>query len=504
MGVADAGRRAYPFLAPEIALLRELVARDAPVLGICLGSQLLAAARGRARLPEHAPRARRHAGAGARGRLGPGRFHRTPTPSRRWPAWPRAAAGPALARRHVRPAARARCTWRRRRSAAHRPSGSAGGSSACSFTASSSAETIAVWVREDADYVRGALGPEGGARILADTDRLLRRRAADLGSAARQHHLGHAIVGVHVVTVGPQPDFKVGARADALLDRSRRQPRRARVARIARRPARGAQWSACPSCSARSTSARREDHAQLRPGRADPGPDDRGAGRRSRARRGVVDRRRRSSSGARPGVYHNTAVVIDADGKLAGPLPQDAHPRRSALSTRSSTSRPATSASARSTPRCGRIGTLVCWDQWYPEAARLTALRGRRRALLPDGDRLAPAREGRVRRRAGATPGRPIQRAHAIANGVYVAAVNRVGHEAGRRGGAASSSGAASFVADPFGVDPRRGVARPRRRSLIVDVRSRGTRRRSAATGRSCATAASTPTAPITRRFLDE
>ena len=110
--------------------------------------------------------------------------------------------------------------------------------------------------------------------------------------------------------------------------------------------------------------------------------------------------------------------------------------------TRSTTSRPAISASARSTRASARIGTLVCWDQWYPEGARLTALQGARRALLPDRDRLASGEKAEYGA-AQHDAWRTIQRAHAIANGVYVAAVNRVGHERRRPARRASSSGAA-------------------------------------------------------------
>ena len=171
MGVADAGSPAYPFLAPEIALLRGLLARDAPVLGICLGSQLLAAAAGARVYPNTRPGPDGAAGRRARGRLGPGRSSSAPTASRRWRACPR---GRLVLHWHgdtfdLPPRRRAPGV-----DAGLPPPGlpaRARARSACSSTASCERETVAVWVREDADYVRGALGPEGGARILADTDR---------------------------------------------------------------------------------------------------------------------------------------------------------------------------------------------------------------------------------------------------------------------------------------------------------------------------------------------
>ena len=109
---------------------------------------------------------------------------------------------------------------------------------------------------------------------------------------------------------------------------------------------------------------------------------------------------------------------------------------------------------------CGRIGTLVCWDQWYPEAARLTALAGADVLFYPTAIGWHPSEKAEFG--AGqASAWQIAQRAHAIANGVYVAAVNRVGHEkpAGVAGDGLEFWGG-SFVADPFGQVMRRGVAR--------------------------------------------
>jgi N-carbamoylputrescine amidase len=103
----------------------------------------------------------------------------------------------------------------------------------------------------------------------------------------------------------------------------------------------------------------------------------------------------------------------------------------------------------------GRVGTLVCWDQWYPEGARLTALQGAEVLFYPTAIGWHPAEKeefGAAQYDAWQT----IQRAHAIANGVYVAGVNRVGHENGDiRGNRATGPGlefwGGSFLADPFG-----------------------------------------------------
>ncbi len=92
---------------------------------------------------------------------------------------------------------------------------------------------------------------------------------------------------------------------------------------------------------------------------------------------------------------------------------------------------------------------LVCWDQWYPEAARLTALEGAEVLFYPTAIGWHPA-EKEEHGAAQADAWRTVQRGHAIANGVYVAAVNRVGHEGGPPGGLEFWGG--SFVADPFGV----------------------------------------------------
>ncbi len=103
----------------------------------------------------------------------------------------------------------------------------------------------------------------------------------------------------------------------------------------------------------------------------------------------------------------------------------------------------------------GRIGTLVCWDQWYPEAARLTALQGAHVLFYPTAIGWHP-REKEEFGTAQYEAWQTIQRAHAIANGVYVAAVNRVGVEHGDvRGDRVEGPGlefsGGSFLADPFG-----------------------------------------------------
>ncbi|HKC38939.1 MAG TPA: nitrilase-related carbon-nitrogen hydrolase, partial [Gemmatimonadales bacterium] len=101
--------------------------------------------------------------------------------------------------------------------------------------------------------------------------------------------------------------------------------------------------------------------------------------------------------------------------------------------------------------RVGTIGTLVCWDQWYPEGARLTALQGANILLYPTAIGWHPGEKAQYG--AGQLDAwRTIQRSHAIANGCWVAAVNRVGFEKLDGQGAGIEFWGHSFVADPFGV----------------------------------------------------
>ncbi|WP_027185437.1 carbon-nitrogen hydrolase [Desulfovibrio inopinatus] len=98
----------------------------------------------------------------------------------------------------------------------------------------------------------------------------------------------------------------------------------------------------------------------------------------------------------------------------------------------------------------GKIGGLICWDQWYPEAARLTAMHGAQILFYPTAIGWHPAEKaefGEEQQNAWLT----IQRSHAIANGLYVAGVNRVGHEIGAAGGDGIEFWGTTFLADPMG-----------------------------------------------------
>jgi N-carbamoylputrescine amidase len=143
------------------------------------------------------------------------------------------------------------------------------------------------------------------------------------------------------------------------------------------------------------------------------------------------------------GVYHNTAVVIDADGSITGKyrkmhIPDDPRYYEKFYFT------PGDLDFTAHRTAYGLVGALVCWDQWFPEAARLVAMAGAQVLFYPTaiGWHLAEVPEVRAKQHEA---WETVQRSHAIANGIYVAVVNRVGIEDGLE------FWGQSFVADPFG-----------------------------------------------------
>src|SRR5579864_1707857 len=154
------------------------------------------------------------------------------------------------------------------------------------------------------------------------------------------------------------------------------------------------------------------------------------------------------------GLYHNTAVLIDADGSIKG-LYRKMHIPDDPLYYEKYYFTPGDLGYKAYDTKFGRVGTLVCWDQWYPEGARLTALQGAQVLFYPTAIGWHPAEKAEYGQ-GQHDAWRTIQRAHAIANGVYVAVVNRVGHENGNvHGKTAPGAGlefwGASFICDPFG-----------------------------------------------------
>jgi N-carbamoylputrescine amidase len=172
-----------------------------------------------------------------------------------------------------------------------------------------------------------------------------------------------------------------------------------------------------------------------------------------------------------PGLYHNTTVVFDADGQSLGKyrkmhIPDDPHYYEKFYFT------PGDLGFRCFSTRFGHVGVGICWDQWYPEAARLMALQGAEMLFYPTAIGWLSAEKphyGESQRSAWET----AMRAHAIANGVYVAAVNRVGTE-----GQIEFWGS-SFAADPYGnvihraaIDHEELVLVDYRRSLIDTART--------------------------------
>ncbi len=153
------------------------------------------------------------------------------------------------------------------------------------------------------------------------------------------------------------------------------------------------------------------------------------------------------------GIYHNTAVVIDADGTLAG-IYRKMHIPDDPLYYEKFYFTPGDLGFRAFDTKYARIGVLICWDQWFPEAARLTALAGASLIVYPTAIGWHPSEktsDGAAQVDAWET----IQRGHAVANGVYVAAVNRVGREVIEGDGL--DFWGRSFVADPFGRIVARG-----------------------------------------------
>ena len=257
--------------------------------------------------------------------------------------------------------------------------------------------------------------------------------------------------------------FKVGLVQMAMSDDPSRNLRAA-VARVTEAAKGGAAIVCLPELFRSRYFAQREDPALFDLAEPVAGPSTEALGKVAREAGVVVIApifERRAA-----GLYHNTAVVLDADGKVAGfyrkmHIPDDpAYYEKFYFA-------PGDLGFGAFDTRVTRIGTLICWDQWYPEGARLTALQGATMLFYPTAIGWHPgekAAHGAVQLDAWRT----IQRGHAIANGVFVAAVNRVGHE-GSLGGDGIEFWGSSFLADPFGVVIAE-APRDREAVLVADV----------------------------------
>lgn len=162
-----------------------------------------------------------------------------------------------------------------------------------------------------------------------------------------------------------------------------------------------------------------------------------------------------------PGLYHNTAAIFDADGTLLGlyrknHIPQDPGFEEKFYFTPGDSGYPVWDT------RFGKIGVLICWDQWYPEAARLMALGGAQVLIYPTAIGWLPSEKaelGEAQHCAWET----VQRGHAVANGCFVAAVNRSGSHGG------TEFWGQSFVANPYGEIVAKASSE-REQTLVYDL----------------------------------
>lgn len=211
---------------------------------------------------------------------------------------------------------------------------------------------------------------------------------------------------------------------------------------------RGAEVICLPELFRSQYFCQREDAALFDLAESLPGPSTEAIGRVAREKKVTVVApifERRAA-----GLYHNSAAIIDTDGKVTGlyrkmHIPDDPAYYEKFYFT------PGDLGFRAFDTQAGKIGTLICWDQWFPEGARLTAMRGASVLFYPTAIGWHPHEKdihGAAQREAWQT----IQRSHSIANGIYVAAVNRVGHEKPADGGAGIEFWGSSFLSDPFGV----------------------------------------------------
>src|SRR6266404_4949257 len=256
-------------------------------------------------------------------------------------------------------------------------------------------------------------------------------------SAYRTHLTGNYKIGVVQMACGPDPDRNLAHAIEQVRAAARQ----------------GANVICLPELFRTQYFCQREDAALFDLAEPVPGPTTQAIADVARAEHVVVIAsvfERRAA-----GVYHNTAAVLDASGALAG-IYRKMHIPDDPLYYEKFYFTPGDLGFRAFLTEFGKIGALVCWDQWYPEGARLTALQGASTLFFPTAIGWHPAEKEQYGA-AQYDAWRTIQRAHAIANGVYVAVPNRVGHETGDiRGNTATGAGldfwGGSFICDPFGI----------------------------------------------------
>ncbi len=243
-------------------------------------------------------------------------------------------------------------------------------------------------------------------------------------------------VGLIQMSCGPDPDANLDKAADRVREAARD----------------GANVICLPELFGAQYFCQREDIALFDLAESIPGPSTEKLGAIAREEKVVVVASLFERRAA--GLYHNTAAVIEKDGTVTG-LYRKMHIPDDPLYYEKFYFTPGDLGFRAFDTSAGKIGTLVCWDQWYPEGARITALQGANVLFYPTAIGWHP-HEKEEFGSAQYEAWQIIQRSHAIANGVYVAAVNRVGIEHGDiRGNRVEGPGldfwGGSFLADPFG-----------------------------------------------------
>ena len=236
------------------------------------------------------------------------------------------------------------------------------------------------------------------------------------------------------------------------------------LAKVSEAADRGANVICLPELFRSQYFCQAEDHANFALAEEIPGPSTEALSALARERRVTIVASLFEKRA--PGIYHNTAAILDSDGKFLGKY-RKMHIPDDPLYYEKFYFTPGDLGFRSWNTAHGKVGVCVCWDQWYPEAARLTALQGAEMLFYPTAIGWHPAereRFGDQQHDAWET----IQRSHAIANGCYVAASNRVGHET-PNGAPGIVFWGQSFVCDPSGKILARASA-DREEVLVVEI----------------------------------